>query len=92
VVTLSLKDHGAEEVVVDAAVHDPFQVFDLAVSALHGAGGLGQGESVEDGGVVAAQTVGEGVQVGEVVCVHGCQPWLQVAGAGAVGEHFGERG
>jgi hypothetical protein len=51
----------------------------------------GQGQTVEDGSVVATEAVGEGMQVGKVVGVDGGQPSVQVADAGALDEHLGER-
>jgi hypothetical protein len=52
---------------------------------------VGQGEPVDDGGLIAADAAGEGVQAGQLVKVDGVDPPGQAL-AVAAGHHLGEYG
>jgi len=58
------EDAFAEQVEVRAAVHLSFEHLDPVDVAFDGAGAVGQGQAVRDGGVVSFESGGEGVQVG----------------------------
>jgi NAD(P)H-hydrate repair Nnr-like enzyme with NAD(P)H-hydrate epimerase domain len=60
-------DAFTEEREADPAEHLALDHLDLVDVALHGAGAVGQGEPGGDGLLVAADAVGEGVQLGLVV-------------------------
>jgi NAD(P)H-hydrate repair Nnr-like enzyme with NAD(P)H-hydrate epimerase domain len=57
----------AQEREAGAAVHLSFDHLDFVDVAFHGGGAVGQGQAGGDGLLVAADAVGEGVQVGLVV-------------------------
>src|SRR5258706_2915454 len=86
-------DTRAEQIEACAAVHLAFDHFDLVDGSLDLAGAVGQGEAVDDGLLVVADSGGEGAQVRlAVVCFHGGEPGFQVAVSGAVSHHLGEAG
>ena len=58
------QDSLPEEVEAGAAVHLAFKGFDAADVAFDCAAAVLEGEAVDDGGLVAADAAGEGVQVG----------------------------
>ena len=63
---------------------------DLVDVAFHGAGAVGQGEPGGDGLLVAADAVGEGVQLGLVVGLDPGEPVFECEQALAAGHHLGE--
>jgi hypothetical protein len=60
-------DAFAEQVEAGPAVHLPFDHLDPGDVAFDGGGAVGQGQPGSDGVLVAADAVGEGVQLGLVV-------------------------
>src|SRR5712691_3623690 len=86
-------DAPAKQGEAGAAVHLAFDGLDLVDDALDPARAVGEGEPVEDGFLVAADPVGEGAELGLAVgCLDGCEPGVEVRGAGEAVHHLGERG
>src|SRR5258708_33440881 len=91
VVLCAEQDTLSEQVEAGATEHLAFEGFDAADVAFDRAAAVGQGEPVEDGGLVAADAAGEGVQVGQVVEGGGGDSGGG-AGGGAAGSCVGARG
>jgi hypothetical protein len=74
-----------------AAVHLALDRLDAVHGAFDRAGAVGQGQAIEDGGVVAFAAIGEGAQLGQVPGVDGADPCVEPFAVQA-GEHVGEGG
>jgi hypothetical protein len=88
-VTSVVECHSPEEVEIRAAVHLPLEVLDLANLALDGAAAVGEGEPGQDGGVVAFEAAGEGVECGQRVGADAGDLFVEAVTL-AFGHHGGE--